>query len=137
MAVNSALTAANVLYDQRETSGTRPIKGYIQLSPFVEIGETMVGGAVSEVVSSNVEKFAPGDLVFGYTGWQDYALAEGALAAGCRFFAGYPITPSTETAESGRLDEARIKELTGGDKISARFLHGEFFTFDPTFISEA
>ncbi|MBN1223632.1 MAG: 2-oxoacid:acceptor oxidoreductase subunit alpha [Candidatus Aminicenantes bacterium] len=29
----------------------------------------------------------------------DYALAEGGLAAGCRFFAGYPITPSTETAE--------------------------------------
>lgn len=29
----------------------------------------------------------------------DHALAEGALAGGCRFFAGYPITPSTETAE--------------------------------------
>ncbi len=29
----------------------------------------------------------------------DHALAEGALAAGCRFFAGYPITPSTEVAE--------------------------------------
>jgi len=29
----------------------------------------------------------------------DYALAEGALAAGCRYFGGYPITPSTETAE--------------------------------------
>jgi 2-oxoglutarate ferredoxin oxidoreductase subunit alpha len=29
----------------------------------------------------------------------DYACAEGALAAGCRFFAGYPITPSTEVAE--------------------------------------
>lgn len=29
----------------------------------------------------------------------DHAIAEGALAAGCRFFAGYPITPSTETAE--------------------------------------
>jgi len=29
----------------------------------------------------------------------DYAIAEGALAAGCRFFGGYPITPSTETAE--------------------------------------
>lgn len=27
------------------------------------------------------------------------AVAEGALAAGCRFFAGYPITPSTEIAE--------------------------------------
>ena len=29
----------------------------------------------------------------------DHACAEGALAAGCSFFAGYPITPSTEIAE--------------------------------------
>jgi len=28
------------------------------------------------------------------------ACAEGALAAGCRFFAGYPITPSSEIAEA-------------------------------------
>src|SRR3972149_1426766 len=37
----------------------------------------------------------------------DIACAEGALAAGCRFFAGYPITPATEIAEhmSRRLPE--------------------------------
>ncbi|MFP4344222.1 MAG: 2-oxoacid:acceptor oxidoreductase subunit alpha [Anaerolineales bacterium] len=29
----------------------------------------------------------------------DDACAEGAIAAGCRFFGGYPITPSTEVAE--------------------------------------
>jgi len=29
----------------------------------------------------------------------DHACAEGALAAGLDFFAGYPITPSTEIAE--------------------------------------
>ncbi len=29
----------------------------------------------------------------------DHACAEGALAAGCRFFAGYPITPASEVAE--------------------------------------
>ena len=29
----------------------------------------------------------------------DYAAAEGAIMAGCRFFAGYPITPATEVAE--------------------------------------
>ena len=29
----------------------------------------------------------------------DIAAAEGAIAAGCRFFAGYPITPATEIAE--------------------------------------
>ena len=38
----------------------------------------------------------------------DTACAEGALAAGCSFFAGYPITPSTEIAE--RLSE-RLPEL--------------------------
>ena len=40
----------------------------------------------------------------------DFSLAEGALAAGCRFFAGYPITPSTETAE--RFSE-RIPHVGG------------------------
>ena len=29
----------------------------------------------------------------------DHACAEGALAAGCTFVAGYPITPSTEVVE--------------------------------------
>jgi 2-oxoglutarate/2-oxoacid ferredoxin oxidoreductase subunit alpha len=40
----------------------------------------------------------------------DHAIAEGALAAGCRFFAGYPITPSTEVAE--RMAE-RLPEIGG------------------------
>jgi len=40
----------------------------------------------------------------------DIAAAEGALAAGCRFFAGYPITPSTEIAE--RMAE-RLPEVGG------------------------
>lgn len=40
----------------------------------------------------------------------DVACAEGALAAGCRFFGGYPITPSTETAE--RM-AARLPDLGG------------------------
>lgn len=39
----------------------------------------------------------------------DHACAEGALAAGCSFFAGYPITPSTEVAEhlARRLPQVR------------------------------
>jgi 2-oxoglutarate ferredoxin oxidoreductase subunit alpha len=40
----------------------------------------------------------------------DHACAEGALAAGCRFFAGYPITPSTEVAERLAL---RLPEVGG------------------------
>ncbi len=40
----------------------------------------------------------------------DFACAEGAIAAGCRFFAGYPITPASEIAE--RISE-RFPEVDG------------------------
>jgi NADPH-dependent curcumin reductase len=43
----------------------------------VQIGEVMVGGAVSEVVESNHPKFKPGDYVVGPFGWQLYAVSNG------------------------------------------------------------
>ncbi|MEI9982359.1 MAG: NADP-dependent oxidoreductase [Aliidongia sp.] len=43
----------------------------------VAIGEVMVGGTVSRVVSSNHPGFQPGEIVEGRTGWQDYALSTG------------------------------------------------------------
>jgi NADPH-dependent curcumin reductase CurA len=43
----------------------------------VGIGDVMVGGTVSEVVASELEGFAPGDIVEGRTGWQEYALSDG------------------------------------------------------------
>ena len=38
----------------------------------------------------------------------DVACAEGAISAGCRFFAGYPITPATEIAERMSLRLPRM-----------------------------
>jgi putative DNA primase/helicase len=38
---------------------------------------------------------------------------------------------ASETNDGTRLNEARVKALTGCDPITARFLHGEFFTFEP------
>lgn len=51
----------------------------------------------------------------------DVACAEGALAAGCRFFAGYPITPATEIAEhmSERLPEVGGTFIQMEDEIAA------------------
>jgi 2-oxoglutarate ferredoxin oxidoreductase subunit alpha len=51
----------------------------------------------------------------------DIACAEGALAAGCRFFAGYPITPATEIAEhiSRRLPEVGGVFLQMEDEIGS------------------
>lgn len=43
----------------------------------VEIGETMVGQTVSEVVTSHDPAFAPGDLVLSPAGWQDYFVSDG------------------------------------------------------------
>ena len=39
----------------------------------VEVNTVMAGGGIAEVVSSRVPELAPGDIVFGDTGWQDYA----------------------------------------------------------------
>ena len=38
-----------------------------------------------------------------------------------------------ETEDGKRLAEARVKQLTGGDKVSARFLFAEWFDFKPEF----
>ena len=37
-----------------------------------------------------------------------------------------------ETSQGSRFDEAKLKDLTGGDTLTARFLHQEFFDFRPT-----
>jgi NADPH-dependent curcumin reductase CurA len=41
------------------------------------IGEVMPGGTVSKVVASNNGGFQRGEIVVGYTGWQDYARSDG------------------------------------------------------------
>jgi 2-oxoglutarate ferredoxin oxidoreductase subunit alpha len=51
----------------------------------------------------------------------DVACAEGALASGCRFFAGYPITPATEIAEtmSKRMPEVGGIYIQMEDEIAS------------------
>src|SRR3982075_2361907 len=39
----------------------------------VEANTVMAGGGIAEVVSSKAPGLSPGDIVFGDTGWQDYA----------------------------------------------------------------
>ncbi len=51
-------------------------KSYAQA---VQIGERMEGGAVAEVIASNLPDFAPGDYVAGQFGWQSHAVSDGVL----------------------------------------------------------
>lgn len=50
-----------------------------------------------------------------------------ARLSGARF------VTTTEPNEGVRFDEGLVKQLTGGDKVTARFLYGDEFDFNPEF----
>lgn len=66
---------------------------------------------------------APGLLLsrYGETHPTELAAIQGARLVVCQ-----------ETEEGKRLDESRVKQLTGEDLITARFMHRDFFQFPPT-----
>ena len=47
--------------------------------------------------------------------------------------AGARLVTASETDEGRAWSEARVKTLTGGDRLSARFMRQDYFEFDPTF----
>jgi len=53
----------------------------------------------------------------------NHAVVEGALAAGCNFFAGYPITPANEISErmAERMPQVGGKFLQGEDELCSIF----------------
>lgn len=50
-----------------------------------------------------------------------------AMLTGARFVA------AAETESGQKISDSLVKRLTGGDKILARFLYGEWFEFEPAF----
>ena len=46
---------------------------------------------------------------------------------------GARLVTASETEEGRRWDESKVKQLTGGDKIAARFMRCDFFEFTPQF----
>jgi NADPH-dependent curcumin reductase CurA len=88
--------------------------GYL---PPIGIDEVVRSGGIAEVVQSNCDRYSPGDLLFGVTGWQDYVIAD----EGERTM--QPVPPGVPpqvalglfgltgmTAYFGLLDVGRLKE---------------------------
>lgn len=48
------------------------------------------------------------------------------------FLRGTRLVVASETREGSFMDETKVKLLTGGDMITARFMGGDFFTFVPS-----
>jgi NADPH-dependent curcumin reductase len=85
--------------------------GYL---PPIQIDEVIRSGGVAEVVQSNNERFEPGQLLFGMTGWQDYVVgADGyqTLPDGVPPTLALSLLGITGmTAYFGMTDVGRVKE---------------------------
>lgn len=88
--------------------------GYL---PPIAIGEVIRSGGVAEVLESNSPQYEVGQLLFGMTGWQDYAIADEAARTMQPLPAG--VAPATAlsvlgitglTAYFGMLDVGRLAE---------------------------
>ncbi len=58
---------------------------------------------------------------------------DNAIPADLARLAGARMVTAIEANWNWQIDEARIKAITGGDPITARFLHQNFFEFVPEF----
>ena len=89
------------------------VKSYV---PPFQVGEPMDGGAVGEVVESQAEGFAPGDLVLHMSGWRDEAVVPARLVMKLPDLGAEPqqylgiLGTTGATAWFGLLDVASAKE---------------------------
>lgn len=86
-------------------------------------GKSTVLDTIAEVLGDYAATAAPGLLV---GNGKDRHPTEIADLFGRR------MVTAHETGEGGHLKEDTVKQLTGGDKVKARFMRADFFEFPPT-----
>ncbi|MCG3151375.1 MAG: hypothetical protein GEEBNDBF_00646 [bacterium] len=87
-------------------------------------GKTTVLNTVRRILGSDYALEAPPDLLIAKR--NDTHPTERAALYGKRF------VTTVETERGRRFAEARLKQLTGGDPITARRMHEDFWTFEPS-----
>lgn len=121
--------------------GNSELIGYIQRA----LGYTLTGSVEEQCLFCNYGEGANGkstflEVIHHILGYEAYAenLPFSALDFKDRNnndltkLQGRRFVTSVETNEGVRLNEGRIKSITGGDRITARRLYHEAFTFQPT-----
>lgn len=86
-------------------------------------GKSTILDTVAQVMGDYAATAAPGLLVGRKTDEHPTGVAD---------IFGRRMVTAHETGEGGALKEEVVKQLTGGDKVKARFMRGDFFEFDPT-----
>ena len=85
--------------------------------PAIALGEVIRSGGLGLVLESHNDAYRPGDLVFGLTGWQDYAVADSGARAMTVLPPGIPLLDAISvygvtgmTAYFGMLEIGRPEE---------------------------
>ncbi len=116
----------------------------------IDYAQRAVGYAVTGVVRENIAHFLYGAGANGKSTFLDvlsFALGDYARTAPPKLLIqrtndahptelatlhGTRFVTSVETGERRVLDEERLKQLTGKDRISCRYMRADFFEFEPT-----
>jgi putative DNA primase/helicase len=86
-------------------------------------GKSVALGTLQSLLGDYAGTAAPGLLMQQHGSEHPTALAD---------LQGKRLVVASETGEGGRLAEDQVKALTGGDRISARRMRMDFYTFAPT-----
>jgi putative DNA primase/helicase len=91
-------------------------------------------GANGKSVTLEVLRSVLGDYA-AVTPFTTFLLGRGQEATGNDVvrLRGARLVTASEAGESQRFDEVRLKQLTGGDRVTARPLYGEYVEFTPQF----
>jgi len=91
------------------------------------------GGANGKSTFLNVQREILGDYAKAATFATFDAKARSEMTNDLARIRGARYVTIIESNEDGYLNEAKIKQVTGGDPITCRFLHKEFFEYVPQF----
>jgi putative DNA primase/helicase len=88
-------------------------------------------GANGKTVFLNVLRRVLGDYAYN-TPFSTFELHQRAsIPSDLAALAGKRLVTASETGEASRLNEQRVKALSGGDPITARAMYHDFFTYTP------
>lgn len=86
-------------------------------------GKSTILDTIADVLGDYAGTAAPGLLVGGSNDRHPTEIAD---------LFGRRMVTAHETGEGGHLKEDTVKQLTGSDRIKARFMRADFFEFEPT-----
>ncbi len=86
-------------------------------------GKSTLFGIVREVLGDYAQETDPALLTANH---------QGSASEGVYRLRGVRFATTIETEEGSKLNEVKVKQLTGGDRLTARPLYGHFCEFDPS-----